>query len=233
MVSVDNAVVARIERSGVRFEIMVDPDLALEYRKGRNVSVESMLAVNEVFKDAGKGERASEDELQKGFSTTDVFRIAGEIIRHGDVQITTEHRRKLVEEKQKQIADMISKQGIDPKTKLPHPPQRILNAMEEARVHADPFRRASDQIEDVLEKIQEILPISMERIEVEIKVPLQFAGKASSVIRTIAQVRKEDWKSDSWVAVIEIPAGMQSEILSKLNELTSGQVETRVTGKGL
>ena len=233
MVSVDNAVVARIERSGVRFEIMVDPELALEYRKGKGISLENILAVREVFKDAGKGERASEDDLQKGFHTTDVFRIAGEIIRHGDVQITTEHRRKLVEEKEKQIADMISKQGIAPKTNLPHPPKRILNAMEEARVHADPFRRASDQIEDVLEKIQEILPISMERVEVEIRVPLQFAGKASSVIRTIAQVKKEDWKPDSWVGVIEIPAGMQSEVFGKLNELTSGQVETKVTGKGL
>jgi len=233
MVSVDDAVVARIERSGVRFEMMVDPDLALEFRKGKDVSLENVLAVREVFKDAGRGERASEDDLQKGFSTTDVFRIAEVIIRQGDVQLTTEHRRKLVQEKEKQIADTISRQGIDPKTKLPHPPQRILNAMEEARVHVDPFRRASDQLEEILEKIQEILPISMERVELEVKVPLQFAGKASSAIRAIAPVKKEDWKSDSWVAVIEIPAGMQSEVLGKLNELTSGQVETRVTGKPL
>jgi len=233
MVSVEDAVTARIERSGIRFEIMVDPDLALEYRKGKEIPLESILAVREVFKDAGKGERASEEELHKGFRTTDPFRIAGEIIRHGDVQITTEHRRKLLEEKEKQIAETISRQGIDPKTKLPHPPQRIMNAMEEAHVHVDPFRRASDQIEDVLGKIQEILPISMERVEVEIRVPLQFAGKASSAIRAIAPVRKEDWKQDSWVAVIDIPAGMQAEILGKLNELTSGQVQTRVTGKGL
>jgi ribosome maturation protein SDO1 len=233
MVSVDDAVVARIERSGVRFEIMVDPDLALDFRKGKEVSMESILAVREVFKDAGRGERASEEELQKAFHTTDVFSISGEIIRHGDVQITTEHRRKLVEEKQRQIADTISRQGVDPKTNLPHPPQRILNAMEEAHVHVDPFKRSADQIEAVLEKIETILPISMERVEVELRIPLQFAGKASSVVRGIAPVKKEEWRSQAWVAVIEIPAGLQSEVYSKLNELTSGQVETKVVKKGL
>ena len=233
MVSVDSAVVARIEKAGTHFEVMVDPELALEFRKGGNVSLESVLAVREVFKDAGRGERASEEDMQKGFHSTDVWVVSGNIIKHGDVQITTEHRRRLVEEKRKQIADTISKQGIDPKTGLPHPSQRILNAMDEAHVHVDPFKRTAEQIEDVLSKIQEILPISMERVEVELRVPLQFAGKASSVIRGMTPVKKEEWKSDSWLAVIEIPAGAQSVIYSKLNELTSGQVETRVMRKGL
>jgi ribosome maturation protein SDO1 len=231
MVSVDNAVVARINKGGVHFEILVDSDLAIELRKGKNVSLGDVLAVREVFKDAGRGERASDDDLQKGFSTTDVMKIAEEVIRHGDVQITTEHRRRIVEEKRKQIADTISRQGIDPKTNLPHPPQRILNAMEEARVHVDPFRRSADQIEAVLEKIQEVLPISMERVEIELRIPLQFAGKASSVIRGITPVKKEEWKSDSWTAVVEIAAGLQSDIYNKLNELTSGQAETRIIRK--
>ena len=232
MVSVEGAVIARIERSGLHFELMVDPELALDFRRGRGISLENVLAVREVFKDAGRGERASEEELQKAFHTTDTWKIAEVIIRQGDVQITTEHRRRLVDEMKKQIAETISKQGMDPKTKLPHPPQRILNAMDESRVHVDPFRRALDQVEDVLSRIQEVLPISMERVEVELRIPLQFAGKASSVIRGITPVKKEEWKSDAWVATIEIAAGMQSEIYSKLNELTSGQAETKVVRKG-
>jgi ribosome maturation protein SDO1 len=233
MVSVEDAVIARIERSGVHFEIMVDPEMALDFRKGADVSLEDVLAVREIFKDAGRGERASEEELRKAFNTTDTWKIAEVIIRHGDVQITTEHRRRLVEERRKQIAEIISRQGMDPKTNLPHPPQRILNAMDEARVHVDPFRRAREQVEDVLSRIQEVLPISMERVEVEIRIPLQFAGKASSVIRGITPVKREEWKSDAWVATIEIAAGMQSGIYGKLNELTSGQAETRVVRKGL
>jgi len=233
MVSVEDAVIARIEKSGVHFEILVDCDLALNYKKGDNISLENILAVREVFKDSGKGDRASDEELQKGFGTIDVFKIAELIIKKGDVQITTEHRRRLVEEKKKQIADIISKQGMDPKTSLPHPPQRIQNAMEETHIHIDPFKRAIDQIDEIVSKMQEILPISMEKVEVALRIPIQFAGKASSIIRGITPVIKEEWKSDAWVGVIQIPAGLQSEIYDKLNELTSGQVETKVVKKVL
>jgi ribosome maturation protein SDO1 len=228
MVSLDDAVVARIEKAGMHFEVMVDCDAALDFRKGKG-SLDEVLAVREVFKDASKGERPSEDELHKAFHTQDELKIAEEIIRHGEVQITTEHRRRMVEERRKQISDIISRQGIDPKSGLPHPPQRIANAMEEARVNVDPFRRASDQVEQVVDKIQAILPISMERVEVEVRVPLKFAGKASSAIRSIAPVKREEWKADSWQGVLDIPAGMQSELLGRLNELTSGQAETRVS----
>lgn len=233
MVSVEDAVIARIDKAGVRFEILVDSDLALEYRKGKDVTIDSVLAVREVFKDAGSGDRASDEDLQKAFHTTDFYKISEDIIKNGDVQITTEHRRKLVDDKRKRIADTISRQGVDPRTNLPHPPQRILNAMDEARVHVDPFKRSSDQIEGVLEKLEPIIPISMERVEIEVRIPLQYAGKASSSVRKIARLKKEEWKSDAWVALIEIPAGMQGDVLGKLNELTSGHVETRVSKRAV
>jgi ribosome maturation protein SDO1 len=228
MVSLDKAVTARLSKNHVNFEILVDPDKALQMKKGTTVSVDSVLVVREVFHDAGKGERASAEDLQKFFGTRDVFRIAEAIIKHGDVQITTEQRHKLVEEKRRQIADVISKQGIDPKTKVPHPPQRILNAMEHAHVNIDPFKPANEQVKGVLERIQSIIPISLEKLEIAIKVPIQYAGKASSIIRQMAPVKKEEWKPDSWIALVEIPAGMQGEIYSRLNELTSGSVEVKI-----
>jgi ribosome maturation protein SDO1 len=228
MVSVEDAVIARLTRDHGHFEILVDSEKALKFRRGDNISMDSILAVRGVFRDARKGERIPDNELEKVFGTTDVNRIAVQIIKNGDIQLTTEQRRKLTEDKRRQVADMISKQGINPKTKLPHPMQRILNAMEEARVQVDPFRPAEEQVKGVVESLQGILPISIERIEVAIRVPIQYAGKVSSVVRNLAPVKKEEWKSDAWVALIEIPAGMQSAIYSKLNELTSGQVEVKV-----
>lgn len=228
MVSIEKAVVARISKAGNNFEILVDPDKALEFRKGADVSMENLLAVNEVFKDSKKGERVSRSDMEKYFGTKDVFEVAKQIIKQGEIQLTTEHRRKMVEEKRKQIANIISKQGINPQTKLPHPPQRILNAMDEAHVDVDPFKRAEDQIKVILEKIREVIPISIERLEIAIKVPMQYAGKASSLIREIVPVKNEEWKSDAWYAVIEIPAGMQGDVYARLNELTAGTVETKV-----
>jgi ribosome maturation protein SDO1 len=100
--------------------------------------------------------------------------------------------------------------------------------MEQARVSVDPFRAAEDQINDVLKRIQEIIPISLERVEIAIRVPMSHAGKASSIVREIAPVKSEEWKSDSWLALIDIPAGMQSEVYERLNRLTGGTVEVKI-----
>jgi ribosome maturation protein SDO1 len=73
MVSVEDAVVAKISKEGTNFEILVDPDKALEFRKGKDTDMESILAVPEIFKDSKKGERHSSEDLHKAFGTTDVF----------------------------------------------------------------------------------------------------------------------------------------------------------------
>jgi len=228
MVSVDKAVTARITKEHMHFEILVDPEKALDFRRGKPVSIESILAVRDVFKDAGKGERAGAHDLEAHFKTSDIYKVAEEIIRHGEVQLTTEQRRALLEEKRKQIADMISKQGINPQTKLPHPATRILNAMEEARVQVDAVKPAAEQVEAVLDKIRPIIPIAFERLEVAIRVPAASAGRLSSHLHGMATVRKEEWQGEYFMALIEIPAGMQSEIYKKLNDLTGGKVESRV-----
>jgi len=231
MVSVEDAIIARITRNHSHFEILVDSEKALKFKKGEEISIDSILAVRDVFKDARKGERVPEDDLERVFGTTDVNKIAARIIREGEIQLTTEQRRRFIEEKKNRIADIISKQGVNPQTKLPHPVQRILNAMDEAKIAIDPFKPAEEQVKNIVSSLQEIIPISIERIEVALRVPIQYAGKASSVVRNLAPVKKEEWKSDVWIAVIEIPAGMQASIYSKLNELTSGQVEVKVIKK--
>jgi len=231
MVSVDDAVITRISRDNKTFEILVDPDKALEFKKGAHLSVENILAVNDVFTDSKKGERANDTDMQKAFGTTDRLKIAEIILKNGQLQLTTDQRRKILDEKKKQIADIIFRQAVDPKTKIPHPVNRILNAMEETHVNIDPFKSASDQVEHVIEQLRSILPLSIEMIEVALKVPIQHAGKASAVIKAIAKVKNEEWKSDCWLALIEIPAGMQSVIYEKINSITSGNAEIKVVNK--
>jgi ribosome maturation protein SDO1 len=228
MVSVEDAVIARISKSGMNFEIMVDPDKALEFKRKNEGNIEDILAFPEIFKDSKKGEKHSSEDLQKVFGTTDVFEIAKKIVKEGEIQLTTEQRNRFIEEKRKEIANIIARQGIDPKTKMPHPASRILNAMSEAHVLVDPFKPAKEQIKNVLEKIQEVLPISLERIEIVIRVPVEYAGKANSIVREITDVKKEEWTSTAWIAVIEIPAGIQSDIYDRLNKLTGGKVEVKI-----
>jgi ribosome maturation protein SDO1 len=228
MVSVEDAVIARITKAGMNFEILVDPDKALEFRRGKEIDIDTMLAIAEIFKDSKKGDRHSAEELHKAFGNSNIWDIARKILREGEVQLTTEQRHKMVEDKKKEIATTIAMQGMDPRTKTPHPVARILNAIAEAKVHIDPFKPAKEQVKAVLEKIQEVLPISLERIEIAIRVPIEFAGKANSIVREITDVKKEEWTSSAWIAMVEIPAGLQSDIYDKLNKLTAGRVEVKI-----
>ncbi len=86
MVNLEDAVIARLESHGERFEIFVDPDLSAEYRKGSNesgIEIETVLVVEEIFKDAKKGDKASEEGMLKVFQSTDPLEVAELIIQKG------------------------------------------------------------------------------------------------------------------------------------------------------
>jgi ribosome maturation protein SDO1 len=151
--------------------------------------------------------------------------VAKRIIKEGDIQLTTEFRRKRKEEKERQIADFISRHGVDPRTKKPHPPERILAAMDKAHVNIDPFKPAEQQIEDVLKSIKAILPISFENVKLTIEILPQFSGKAYSILKEFAHSGDEQWLSDGTLrAKIEIPASLKDSLYRKLNAATGGTV---------
>ena len=229
MVTLEDSVIARLEYYGERFEILVDPDLASEFKRGKNIPIEEVLAVEEVFKDVKKGDKASEEAMNKAFSSTDPLEAAALILKKGHVQLTAQQRKEMQEEKRKKIIAKITREAINPQTKLPHPARRIEKAMEEAKVHIDPFKSVDEQVNIVLKAIRVKIPIRFEHVNVVIKIPGDYAGKVYSIISDFGKTRKEEWQKDgSWIAVVEVPGGLQESFDRKLSELTGGQVETKI-----
>ena len=229
MVNVDDAVIARLESYGERFEILVDAELAADYKRGQDIAIEDVLAVEEVFKDAHKADKASEEAMEKAFETTDALEVADKIIKKGNIQITANQKRKMQEEKTKQVIAQIAREAINPQTKLPHPPQRIQKAMEEAKVHIDPMKSVEEQIEPTVKAILTKIPIRIEIVKIAAKIPGTYAGKAYSTITQYGKLEKEEWMNDgSWIGVIEIPGGLQDEFYTALSGLTHGEVETKL-----
>ncbi|AWX33298.1 MAG: ribosome assembly factor SBDS [Methanosphaera sp.] len=229
MVNVDDAVIARLESYGERFEILVDAELAADYKRGQDIAIEDVLAVEEVFKDAHKADKASEEAMEKAFETTDALEVADKIIKKGNIQITANQKRKMQEEKTKQVIAQIAREAINPQTKLPHPPQRIQKAMEEAKVHIDPMKSVEEQIEPTVKAILTKIPIRIEKVKIAAKIPGTYAGKAYSTITQYGKLEKEEWMNDgSWIGVIEIPGGLQDEFYTALSGLTHGEVETKL-----
>ena len=232
MISVEKAVIARLTKSGEKFEILVDPEKALEIKTGKDMDLDEFLASEEIYEDAKKGLRVTTEKVNKAFGTNDLNTVIKRIIREGEVQITTEQRREMLEEKRKAIANIISKRGVNPQTGLPHPLDRILRAMDEAKVRIELDKRVEEQIDSVLKGVQTIIPIKLEKVQIAIKIPPTFAGKASSVVRSFGSLLKEEWSSNgSYISLIEIPAGIQQEVYDRLNNLTHGEVEVKIVKK--
>jgi ribosome maturation protein SDO1 len=224
MVTVDKAIIAKIEKDGKSFEILVDPELAYAIREGKQVSIANMLAVDDVFKDSKKGLPANRQDLENTFKTANIEEIAKIIVQHGEIQLTTEFRRKKLEEMKKRISDFISKNAIDPQTKRPHPQQRILNAMEQARVHIDVFKSDEEQIEAILESLRKIIPISFEKLKLEIRIPPQYSGRCFGIIKSFG-TEPQYMKDGSLYALLQIPSGLKDEVFNKLNSITHGEAE--------
>lgn len=229
MISLDEAVIARLHKGQDHFEILVDPHTAERVIEGKEEDILSSLAIDAIFKDSNKGTHASQESLQKHFGTDNIETVAKEIILKGEIQLTTDQRHEMQEKKRKRIVDIIVKNAMDPKTKTPHPRQRIELAMKEAGVHIDPFKPVDQQVKIVVEALRPVIPISMEQIRISVKIPAQYVGKAYGIARNLGALEREDWQSDgSWIGIIRIPAGMQTDFYDKLNGVTKGDVETRI-----
>mgnify|MGYP001564909968 CR=1 FL=1 len=225
MVTVEDAIIARYTKDGKHFEILVDPETAYNLKEGKTVSLSRMLATNLVFTDAKKGTKAGSNDIQAAFGTSDVEKIAEMIVKNGDLQLTTNFRRKKIEERRKQIANFISRNAINPQTKVPHPQDRILNAMDIAKVNVDPFKSTEQQVDGIVKALKSVLPISMEEAELNIEIPAQYAGRAHGVLKEY-NIRKEQWLSNgSLAAKIVIPAGLKESIYRKLNAITAGSAK--------
>ena len=214
---------ARLKKFGQTFEISVDPDKALFYKKGQITDLDEVLHADNIFLDAKKGMVAPQAELEKVFKTTDTQKIADIIIKEGEIQFTAEHRQLEREQKIKKIVYLIHKQAIDARTGFPLPLERIEGALVQAKVHLDENKPAEEQLEGIITKLRPILPIKIEQKRISITIPAQYAGKAQSVLRGMG-IQKEDWKSDgSWEVTVEVPAGLLQEFIDKVNALTKGQ----------
>ena len=223
-----NNVIARFESHGERFEIIVSPNSIERIREGGPLEMDD-LASEIIFSDAKKGNKAPEDKMEEVFNTDSVEEIAKTIIIKGDVQLTTEQRHKMQRNKRNRIIEIIKRNAMDPQTKTPHPRQRIELAMEQAGIHVDPFKPVREQVKTIVETLRPIIPISMEQVRISVKIPAEFIGRAYGVARNFGALEREDWQSDgSWVGIVRISAGMQTDFYDKLNDLTKGNVSTKV-----
>ena len=216
MVSLDDAVLARLEKGGKRYEALVNPDLVEQWKEdASNIELDDFMAMDEIFHDARAGERPTEEALMNTFQTLDVESILNIILEKGSIQLTTAQRKARVENMRQQIIHHIHSQAIDPKSKSPHPRTRIELALEESKYSVDPFKRLEDQVKDAISKLKPLIPLSFESVRLAFRIPGSAYGSVSQLLRTYQQ--KEGWlENGDWACVVELPAGMKGDIIGQV-----------------
>jgi ribosome maturation protein SDO1 len=165
MVRMEEAVPARLKTHGTTFEVLVEPDGALALKRGDSVNLEDILAVEDIFENASRGDRSAEEDLIKAFGTTDAIVIAKTIITKGEISLTAEQRKRFIENKRRQVIEVIARNAINPQTRTPHPPGRIEQAMTEARVNIDPSKSTDELVKITMKAIRPLIPIRFEEVE--------------------------------------------------------------------
>lgn len=227
-----NLDIARLKKGGHNFEVVVNPDKAILYKEGNLKDISEVIKYDKVFADAQKGQLATENIFADIFKTNDNLEICKFIIKNGQIHITAEKRKQEIERKKKRIIVMLQKNGVDPRTDIPHTISRIESAMEEAKVSIDEFKAIESQVKDIIKKLQPILPIKFEKKVIELHLMPKYAHAAYRYIKNIGTVTRVNWGQDqSLSALLEIPGGLEEELYDYLNSITHGTVQTRLVDK--
>ena len=221
--------VVRYSFEGEKFEILVKPDPALDYKLGKKKDISSVLISDEIYTDFGKGTKPSTEKLLAAFKTEDKTEIAQIMFEKGDLNLTTDQRRKMVEQKRKQIVAHIVANAMNPQTGGPHPPQRIENAIDEVRYSVDPMENMDKQIEKIIKSIKTLIPISFEKIRVAVKIKAIHVGKCYGQITSLSKIESEEYQKDgSWIGMLEMSAASFAKLEDALGSLTKGTAETKM-----
>ena len=193
---------ARIKKEGKQFEIIVDMEKALAFKK---TGVDNgFLEIDRIFSDSKKGFASPTSDMKKAFGTENAVDIAKMIVKSGEILVTQEHRNEEQEKKFNQVIDFLSRNVINPQTNLPHSPQRIKTALEQAHVNIKNVP-IENQIPEIINELSRIIPIRLETKKIKITIPAIQTGKAYGVVSQYKA--DEKWLNDgSLEVVVEIPS---------------------------
>jgi len=204
------------------YEVSVDFDEAMKVKNGEG-DITTALNSNGVYYDVKKGESASQSDLEKDFGTSDLFDVAKKIIQTGEIQKPQEFRDAEKDKKIKQVVDLILRNAVD-QNGNPYTEDRIRRAIQEVHYNFD-SRPAEQQMNEVVDKLRPIIPISVQIKKIKLRIPAQFTGQIYGLLKDYKE--SEEWLGNGDLEVIvNIPAGMQLDFFDKINGVTHGAVQS-------
>lgn len=214
-----NTQLVRLKKGKKTFEVMTNPGTVLKFRAGKG-PMSDVLYAEIIFKNASKGDRASDEDLQEAFETTDIKEIGEIIVKDGELQVSAKERAEKLEAKTKEIITFVHKNFMDPKTNLPHPVARLELALKGAKFRVDPELPAKSQALDLVKKLQGTLAMKKSGIEGTVQVTHKYAGQCTGILYKFASSVKEKHVSGGMEWDIVLAPGDFDSFVAAMNKIT-------------
>jgi ribosome maturation protein SDO1 len=215
--------VARLKKNGHDYEVIIDSEAALKFRKGEGELSEALL-VDKVFKDARTGDVAG--DLIESFGTDDFQKVASEILLKGEVQLSEEYRHKILEVKRNQVLEAVTRKAFDPQTHYPVPRQRVELGMDKLGYKIRFEKSVDEQVNELMDKLKKVMPISFGDIMVTITSPAQFTGQVYALTKKGAEITSQDYLPDGSLSMrVKLSAGLLGELRDKLRSISHGLIK--------
>jgi len=201
-------------------ELLCNPNTVVKFRKGL-ITRDSVLAIDQIFKSAQKGNKANEKDIQKVFGNKVLSECIDEMLNNGEFQLTSKERKDLTEKRKNEILHYFHNNYIDPKSKLPHPRARYENAFKEQKINIDYSISTERQVKDIYKKL--IGVINMKPNEKEITISLEKADK--KIIKSISaygKIIETKNKNNRHLIKINILSSQYQNLVEDLESSTNG-----------
>ena len=176
-----NVAYVRLSKGGKRFEIACYRNKVLNWRNKVETDLEEVLQIDNVFRNASKGMRASENELKSCFGTSDVKVVIEEILNKGELQVSEQERQALYEATFRDIASIVVEKSINPETNRPYTYNIIEKAMREIHFAVNVNKGAKQQALDVIRRLKQVMPIIKASLTVRMIISTETSNAASMV----------------------------------------------------
>jgi ribosome maturation protein SDO1 len=178
-IKLTNVSIVRLKRGGKRFEIACYKNKVVEWRNGVEKDLDNVLQMRTVFINVSKGSLASKDDIRKAFNDISDDEIILEILKKGELQVSSLERASQTSSLLKDIITIITEKTVNPATKRPYTFTIIEKAIEKLHYSIQRNKNAKQQALEIVKQLKEqnILPISRAQMRICIYIPSLKIGK--------------------------------------------------------
>uniref|UniRef100_A0A7S1KTJ5 Ribosome maturation protein SBDS n=1 Tax=Percolomonas cosmopolitus TaxID=63605 RepID=A0A7S1KTJ5_9EUKA len=151
-----------------KFELACYKNKVIDYRNGIEKDLSKVLQTDEIFTKVGEGAVAKTRDLKNVFGTTDKTKIAIEILKHGELQISEKERKLMYETMFRDILNFVVNQCLNPDTKRPYTAGVIEREMKNIHFAVKPNKSTKVQALKLIKKLERKIPIVRARMRLKV-----------------------------------------------------------------